>query len=525
MSDTCSRHVATAAVAVCLAVGGSAWAVDLAPTSPRYRAAAEAAAAERAAAGASAAAAPLQPSRIRVKYREGAGGPSAASAGPDIRAAVTQNSGASVQGAAPSSDNSETITLDRPLNEQQLRQVTEALERNPAVEFAVPEKIERAQQVNDPQFASQWHYHQDGVGIRLPPAWERATGDNVVVAVLDTGGRPHEDLGAHLLPGYDFVTNPASSNDGNGRDADATDPGDWCNLDAVPVSSWHGLHVAGTVAAVTNNAIGLAGIARDARILPVRVLGQCGGSSFDITDGIRWAAGVPVPGIPSNPRPARVINLSLGGPGPCDADYADAIRSARQRGATVVVAAGNSDTDVANFRPANCEGVVSVAATNREGGRSFFGRPGAGSNFGNGVKIAAPGGETFATSANGILSTMNDGIKGPGKDSYESYQGTSMAAPHVAGVVALMYQVHPAITPDEVLTVLRATSQPFPAVTNRPCTPATCGAGIVDARAAVVEAARRAAAGPQVLPVALPAGMGEGRAGQPSGAAPAGRRP
>jgi serine protease len=436
---------------------------------------------------------------------------------------VTQNSPASVQAATPSSDNSETITLDRPLNEQQLRQLAEALERNPAVEFAVPEKIERAQQANDPQFGAQWHYHQDRVGIRLAPAWERATGTNVVVAVLDTGIRPHEDLAGQVLPGYDFVSGTTRSNDGDGRDADPTDPGDWCNLNAVPVSSWHGLHVAGTIAAVTNNAVGGAGVARDARVLPVRVLGQCGGSSLDITDGIRWAAGVPVPGVPANPRPARVINLSLGGAGACDADYADAIRSARQRGVTVVVAAGNSDTDVSNSRPANCEGVISVAATNREGGRSYFGRANAGSNFGSGVKIAAPGGETFATAANGILSTMNDGVRGPGKDSYESYQGTSMAAPHVAGVVALMYQAHPAITPDEVLTILRATSQPFPAVANRPCSPATCGAGIVDAQAAVIEAARRAAA-PQATSIALPTNTGDGRATAPTGAVPANQR-
>jgi serine protease len=167
---------------------------------------------------------------------------------------------------------------------------------------------------------------------------------------------------------------------------------------------------------------------------------------------------------------------------------------------TVVVAAGNSDLDARDFRPANCEGVISVAATNREGARAYFGRAGAGSNFGTSVKIAAPGGETTGkapngatvpTPENGILSTMNDGIRGPGNDTYKAYQGTSMAAPHVTGVVALMYQVHPNILPDEVLSILRATSQPFPLVTSRQCDTSSCGAGIIDAEAAVAEAAKR----------------------------------
>jgi serine protease len=225
--------------------------------------------------------------------------------------------------------------------------------------------------------------------------------------------------------------------------------------------------------------------------LPVRVLGQCGGSSFDITDGIRWAAGVTVPNVPANPNPAKVINLSLGGPGECDSDYADAFRQARARGVTIVVAAGNADIDSAGFRPANCEGVISVAATNPEGARAFFGRAGAGSNFGSKVKIAAPGGEAFADLKRGILSTLNDGVHGPGNDSYEAYQGTSMAAPHVAAVVALMYQVHPTMTPDEALAILQATSQPFPKVTTRQCDTKICGAGIANAEAAVAEAAKR----------------------------------
>jgi serine protease len=431
---------------------------------------------------------------------------------------ISQLGDARVQSSVPGAGNTETKVLDRALSEQELGRIAEGISRNPRVEWAVPEKIERIQQVNDPLYASQWHYHQDKVGIRVPQAWDRSTGQDVIVAVIDTGIRNHVDIADQLLPGFDFVANTQSSNDGDGRDADPTDPGDWCRFDINPVSSWHGLHVAGTVAATTNNGLGVAGVARSAKILPIRVLGQCGGSSFDITDGIRWAAGLAVPGAPINPRPARVINLSLGGPGPCDADYADAIRQARARGVTVVVAAGNSDSDARDFRPANCEGVISVAATNPEGARANFGGPGAGSNFGASVKIAAPGGEAFADLSRGIVSTLNDGIRGPGNDSYEAYQGTSMAAPHVAGVVALLYQILPNITPDEVLSVIQATSQPFPKVTSRQCEPSICGAGIIDAEAALVEALNRATQ----IAAASPSGAGLGTG---SGASATGVQP
>jgi serine protease len=474
-----------------LLAGVQAWAMELSPSSPRAKAAADAAVS---AAAAPAAAAPpaAQTSRIRVKYREG---PQAASAAPplDAGAVVAQSSTATIQSrTAHPERNAEDIVLDRAVNEQELARIAEGIARNPSVEYAVPEKIERAQQVvNDTRFSEQWHYQQEKVGIRLPQAWTKATGKGVIVGVLDTGIRKHADLVDHIMSGFDMVDNASKSNDGDGRDSDPTDPGDWCPSEFTP-SSWHGTHVAGTIAAVTNNGVGVAGVARDARILPVRVLGQCGGSSFDITDGIRWAAGAPVTGIPTNPNPARVINLSLGGLGPCDADYADAIRQARQRGVTVVVAAGNSDIDASGFRPANCDGVISVAATNKRGARAYFGRPGSGSNFGTSVKIAAPGGET-AVSGEGILSTLNDGIREPGNDSYEFYQGSSMAAPHVTGVVALMYEVYPKITPDEVLSILRATSQPFPVVASRQCDITTCGAGIVNAEAAVSEAISRAA--------------------------------
>lgn len=494
-----------AASAIISLMGQSALGVELSTNSPRARAAAEAAASAPAAAAA--APSPIIPGRIRVKYREGPQAAAAAASAPDVAASVAQTSEAKLQSRERDAVNgTEDLVLDRQVSEQELGRIAESVARNPAVEWAVPETIERAQQVNDPLFGAQWHYHQDKVGIRLPPAWSQSTGKGVVVAVLDTGIREHADIKKQLVKGYDFVSSPASSNDGDGRDADASDPGDWCPSDPPErqYSSWHGLHVAGTIAAVTNNSLGVAGVAPDVKILPVRVLGQCGGSNLDISDGIRWAAGARVDGV-ENPNPARVINLSLGGRGPCDAAYAQAIREARQRGVTVVVSAGNSDSDASGFKPANCEGVISVAATNRNGARAYFGRPGAGSNFGASVKIAAPGGET-AIPENGILSTLNDGLRGPGNDSYEAYQGTSMAAPHVAGIVALMYQVYPSISPDEVLSILRSTSQPFPTVASRQCDTATCGAGIVNAEAAVAEAAKRGSQISAVSGAAVPTG-------------------
>ncbi|MGO8045231.1 S8 family serine peptidase [Rhizobium johnstonii] len=428
--------------------------------------------------------------RIRVKYRNGASPESA----PGMNATVARTSDARVQSTQPVTQTISTIVLDRAVSAEELGEIASTIARNPDVEYAVPEKIERAQQVpDDTRVGEQWDLLDTKVGVNAIAAWGSSTGKEVVVAVLDTGIRRHAELAANLIDGYDFVTDPLRSNDTDGRDSDPSDPGDWCPTDFNPMSSWHGTHVAGTVAAATNNHEGIASIAPDTKIMPLRVLGQCGGSSFDIADAIRWAAGGPIAGIPLNTRPAQVINLSLGGPGACDADYADAILEARRRGTTVVVAAGNSNSDSSGFRPANCEGVISVAATNRIGARSSFGGPASGSNFGRLVKIAAPGGETFADPSDGILSTLNDGIRGPGADSYEAYQGTSMASPHVAGVAALIYQAYPTTGPDDVLAILQTTSKPFPRVSTRQCDTSSCGSGIVDGAAAVEEAAQRGA--------------------------------
>lgn len=343
-----------------------------------------------------------------------------------------------------------------------------------SVEYAEPDRImQHTFTPNDPRYNEQWHYFQTTGGIRLPAAWDQFRGANVVVAVIDSGYRPHVDLAANVVGGYDFISNVTTANDGNGRDTDAKDPGDWCPP-AEPQSSWHGTHVAGTIAARTNNATGVAGVAFNAKLVIARVLGKCGGATSDIADAIVWAAGGSVSGVPANATPARVLNLSLGSVAPtsCSATMQNAINSARSRNSVVVVSAGNSNANAGNFQPANCSGVITVAATDRGGAKASY------SNFGATVEIAAPGGE-IATLANGVLSTLNTGITTPGSDSYQFYQGTSMAAPHVAGVVALMLSKNSSLTPDQCLTHLQSTARSFPGSCSQ------CGSGIVNAAAAV----------------------------------------
>ncbi|WP_199738386.1 S8 family serine peptidase [Corallococcus sp. CA054B] len=363
--------------------------------------------------------------------------------------------------------------LDRKMTYAEVLALTKQIaEADPEVEYAEPDFILRPTLVpNDPYYPFQPDLHPTTPGINAPAAWDRTSGTGVVVAVADTGYRPHADLAANLLGGYDFVTLPffggaVSPNDGDGRDSDARDPGDWCVSNPnAQTSSWHGTHVAGTIGAVTNNGLGVAGIAHGAKILPVRVLGMCGGYTSDIADGIAWAAGAPISGVPNNVSPARVINLSLGGLGACHFTYANAIKSARDRGAVVIVSAGNDNVDAANTMPANCPGVVAVASVNASGTRSSF------SNHGPVVALAAPGEQ--------ILSTYNTGTTTPASDAYAYSSGTSMAAPHVAGVAALMLSANPSLAVDAVTSLLRSSSRPFPGG----CT--GCGIGLVDASAAV----------------------------------------
>ena len=414
---------------------------------------------------------------------------------------------------------------------------------DPDVEWAeVDLRLHRASSVpDDPLFAAnplpsppqhpavgQWFLRaptaEAPAAIDAVAAWARTRGNpDLVVAVLDTGVRfDHPDLAGKLLPGHDFVSDPATANDGDGRDADASDPGDYLlardlGTPAFPFddcgtqpqfSSWHGTQVAGLIAAATDNATGIAGAGWNLRVLPVRVLGKCGGRESDIAAAIRWAAGLEVPGEPSNPHPARVINLSLGAQAPCSPLFADAIAAARAAGAVVVAAAGNQG--VAVNRPANCPGVVAVAGVRHVGTKVGY------SSLGPEVALAAPAGNCVNLAGPclyPLVTTSNTGSTVPAAPSYtgsgnDATIGTSFAAPLAAAAAGLMLSVQPGLSPDELAHRLRSSSRAFPAAADPGvpdcrvptgfsaveqlecrCTTNTCGAGLLDVGAAVARAA------------------------------------
>lgn len=379
---------------------------------------------------------------------------------------------------------------------QKVEDVVQVLSRNQWVESIVPDRLfQIAATPNDPRYNEQWDLFEAAGGLNLPEAWDITAGsEEVVVAVVDTGVLPHADLRGQILPGYDFISDPFIANDGDGRDDDPTDPGDWIEpFDCDPFqwvgmdSSWHGTHISGTVAAKANNDMGVAGIASNVKILPVRVLGKCGGQWSDVIDGMRWAAGLKVEGVPINPYPAKVLNFSLGATASCEKVMQDAVTEIIEKGVVLVVAAGNQEGNITDYTPANCDGVIGVAANNREGGLAFY------SNFGDKVTVTAPGGELMAIDdKDGILSTLNEGKTSAAADSYAFYQGTSMAAPHVSGVVALIMSIAPTTTPNQVIQILKRTVKAFPTEAKNACDITRCGAGIVDAGAAVKAASQLA---------------------------------
>jgi serine protease len=365
--------------------------------------------------------------------------------------------------------------------------------------------------------------------INAEQAWDVTTGSpSIVVAVLDTGVRfDHPDLqGGNVLAGYDMISPDSagvftSANDGDGRDADASDPGDFVtSSDSAALgcdpsnSSWHGTQTLGLIGAATHNSIGMASVGHGGvRMLPVRVLGKCGGYDSDIAAGILWAAGIDVPGVPHNANPARVINMSLGGVGACSQVYIDAIGQANAAGTVVVISAGNSGGNgVSN--PANCPGAIGVTALRHVGDKVGY------SDLGPEITISAPGGNCVNTTAGApclypILTTTNKGTTTPiaggagatYSDSFDASLGTSFAAPLVAGTAALMLSAQPALTPAQVKAKLQATARAFPASGGSAGTPTCtssstsqdecycpnpgvgvttlCGAGMLDAHAAV----------------------------------------
>lgn len=366
----------------------------------------------------------------------------------------------------------EVVKANRKLDRVEAESLMRQLAANPDVEYVeIDQLMKPVLTPNDTRYGEQWHYFEAVGGIKANEAWNVVTGTGVVVAVIDTGITGHTDLNANVVAGYDFIFDAATARDGNGRDSNPADQGDWsaageCGTGSPATNStWHGTHVAGTVGAVTNNASGVAGVAYNAKIMPVRVLGKCGGYTSDIADSIIWASGGAVSGIPTNTNPVEVINMSLGGGGACGTTTQSAINGAVGRGTIVVVAAGNSNADASGFNPASCANVVNVGSTDRNGARSSF------SNYGSTVDVAGPG--------SSILSTLNTGTTTPGTQNYVIYSGTSMAAPHVAGVAALM-QSRVVKTPAQVESLLKSTARAFPSTPSQPI-----GSGIVNAKAAV----------------------------------------
>jgi serine protease len=461
--------------------------------------------------------------------------------------ALGQRIGMKLRGGAGVDDRTQVVFADG----MSSAQLAARLARDSDVEYAVVDQRRHRFTVppNDPLYAAttvtppspavaagQWYLHAPTTaipaGINVEGAWDLTTGtSSVVVAVIDTGVRfDHPDLTGRFYPGYDFIADVPTANDGNGRDADPSDPGDWItdaedaekggNFEGCGASdsSWHGTQVSGVIGAATHNGIGMASVGRNVMLLPVRVLGKCGGYDSDIIAGMRWAAGLSVPGVPANLHPARVLNLSLGGENACTTStgYPDAIAAINAVGAVVVASAGNSAGHAVSL-PANCAGVIGVAGLRHAGTKVGF------SDLGAEISIAAPGGNCVNIGAGDnclypILTATNAGTTSPVpgsaaySDSINASLGTSFSAPLVSGAAALVLSISPGLTPADVRNVLRNSARPFPTTGGDNgdgtlvtqcvaphkdasgnyvdqlqcyCTTSTCGAGMLDVSAAV----------------------------------------
>lgn len=480
--------------------------------------------------------------RVIVKFRDQAGSGFAARQAFDFRSRIGELSARQavpLRLARSVSERTHALWLEQPLRGRELDRMLSRLAADPSVEYAVADRRKyRAAIPNDPLFnqvqeTGQWWLTAPNStfvsAIDGPSAWDLTIGNpDVVVAVLDTGAMfEHPDLGraeqgGKFLPGYDFVGGTGSAdavkiaNDGDGRDPDPSDPGDWVDLSdqrdplfsgcEVGDSSWHGVHIAGIIGARSNNGTGGAGIGWSTPILPVRVLGKCFGFDSDIIAGMRWAAGLQVPGAPANTTPARVVNLSLGSLETCTAPYVNAVEELRQRSVLVVAAAGNDGAGEVSS-PGNCPGVVSVTSLRHVGTKVGF------ANYGPNVTIAAPGGNCVNIGPHDpclypIVSADNDGTRQPGSMIYGGKLGTSFSTPMVAGVAALMLSRDPLMTNEELIERLRLTTRVFPVADpellscsdpkftpdeqgNLPndgqcnCTSTSCGEGMLDAGQAV----------------------------------------
>jgi serine protease len=403
------------------------------------------------------------------------------------------------------------------------------------------------QAANPGPAVGQWYLRAPTVtvpaSINVEPAWAVTHGSSaIVISDIDTGITSHPDLSSKILTGYDFIVDVPTANDGDGRDSDPSDPGDYvtatensnksgsffgCNDNGTGASvaensSWHGTQTAGILGAATNNGVGMAGTAYDSPVIPARALGKCGGYDSDIVAAALWSGGIAVSGVPTNAHPARVINMSLGGQEDCATKtpvYIDALTQLRNKGVVVVAAAGN-DTGLPVGSPANCKPatsdpdqtpiVIAVAGLRHAGDKVGY------SDIGPQVTVAAPAGNCVNSSGAclyPILTTTNSGLTTPGSATYSDGQGnpslgTSFATPLVTGTVALMLSTAPNLTNAQVISLLKQHARPFPTTSDtvpQPpmctapssgvtqdeciCTTSTCGAGMLDAGATVTAAA------------------------------------
>lgn len=401
----------------------------------------------------------------------------------------------------------EAVTLD------QAEQMATQLEADPQVAWAEPDRflftagdgaandlVQTVAVPDDADYAtgqwSLWDTYGIGVGdgaTSMTNAWSTGTGEGATVAVIDTGITAHPDLDSQIVPGYDFVSNPdelaaartergppeafdADATDTNtfgasGWDANPTDPGDWRGVAPVRDSTWHGTKVAGVIAAQARNGQGIAGIAPDAKIQPIRALSWRGGLLSDIAASITWASGGTVDGVPANEHPSDVINLSLSAQTLCPTALQKAIDGARSRGSVIVAAAGNANDDASNYTPGNCNGVITVAATGRSGMRAPY------SNYGPRIDISAPGGDIPVDG--GITTTSNDGATTAGSAIWSAEQGTSMAAAHVSAAVAILAAKNRSLTSDDVEQALTGSVREFASTTCDVNLDYACGSGIL----------------------------------------------
>lgn len=393
--------------------------------------------------------------RMIVKHRAPVPEAESVRAVEDAAAEADVPEGKSATEVKTTGDGAAVVELAGEVTTDQAEKLAEELAKDPSVAYAEPDRLVSTARIPggdearpegtgsvaataaDPGVPSLWAL----TNLRAFEAWDTATGKGVTVGIVDTGFANHPDLDSQTIGGYDFVSTAALGNDGNGRDADARDPGTYsaagqCYAGSAATNSiWHGTHVAGTVAAKRDN-YGTVGVAPDARLLNARALGACGfGYVSDMADAVRWLAGDPVAGVPAAPRRADVINMSLSMGGGCPATLQNAINTAWFRNIPVAVAAGNSGRPAIEYAPGNCYNVITVGAIGSDRVRASY------SNHGGAVDIYAPG--------HHILSAGNTGLRGPVSPNSRFDYGTSMATPHVAGTLALLKQKNPTLSSDQ----------------------------------------------------------------------------